>query len=148
MFRRGDLDRGGIRLGRSALAAIAVAALVACSGSSSKPSAAFCATVKAIQQANLHPPVLPNAQQQYQRALGKVDQLAAVSPPSVRSALLTLAETFQPLAAGEAVGMTPKAEAAAEKRQIAAVTTVDEAARNDCGLDVSMFGKNNQTPGT
>jgi len=138
-------------LGHSALAAIAVTVLVACSGTSSKPSAAFCATARAIQQANLHPPILPNEQQQYQRALGQVDQLAAVSPPSVRSALLTLAESVQPLATGEAVGMTLKAEAAAQKRQIAALTTVDEATRNDCGLDVSVFGQTSQsikTPGT
>ncbi len=47
--------------------------------------------------------------------------------------------------------MTAKAEAAAQKRQIAAVATVDKSARNNCGLDVSMFGQTSQsikTPGT
>jgi hypothetical protein len=144
------VDRVAIRLRHSALAAIVVSALVACSGSHSKPSPAFCATAKAIQQANSDVPATP-AQQRYQRALSQVDQLAAVSTPSVRSALLTLAETVQPLATGEAVGMTAKAEATAEKRQIAAVTTVDKAARSNCGLDTSVFGQTSSSvkgPGT
>lgn len=133
------MDRGGLGRFPGALAAVAVAGLVACSGGGAKLSPAFCATVRAIQHDNTNAPAMP-AQQQYQQALTQAEQLAGVSPPAVRSALGVIAQSLQPLAAGEAVATTPSMAAAAAKRHSAAVATIDKALRSDCGVDISALG--------
>jgi len=116
-----------------------MAGLASCSGGSSRPSPAFCATVRAIQHDNTNPPAM-QPQQQYQRALTQTEQLAGVAPSAVRSALEVVAGSLQPLAAGEAVLTTPSKAAAAAQQHATAVATIDQALRSECGLDISALG--------
>jgi len=130
-----------------AVAVVAIASAAACSGGHSKPSAAFCSTAKSIRQENANVSAAPA--QQRSLAISEAQRLAAVSLPAVRSALLTLAAALQPLAAGEAVGMTPPVVAVQAQRQRVAAGTVDQALRQDCGLDISVLGQTqSSTAGT
>jgi hypothetical protein len=123
---------------------VPVTFLVACAAGSSKPSASFCATARAIVAANSNAPILAR-QQEFERLLGQVDQLSAKAPASVRTALQTIAESVQPRPQGEAIGETARQAAADQKRQLAAIATVDNATRVGCAIDMSVFGQTAQS---